>query len=111
MQSFNCDDISRTQAGAYCVVDCDHLRGVGSVKFALGSFAPNLKIWRNCPNTSCEHLSGNCHRHRCGSLRLWLLGARAASDSKCALRPLWSMARLLLEARAPHPRPRGEVDD
>src|ERR1700731_380490 len=91
--------VSRTPAGAYRTVYCDHLRAVGSVKSAPGAFATYDAVWEGWQNTGSRYSGRNCHCRRYRNLRIWLLGAGTASDYELVLCCFRSVARLPMEAR------------
>ena len=84
---------------------------MGSFKSAPGASAAHNAVWRDRPNTNFKHLCGSYRRNIDGSLRIRLLGAGAAPDCNRALRCLWVMVSLPLEARIACIRQRSEVDD
>jgi len=68
----------------------------GSVKSALGAFTTFDAVWQGCQHPASQHSGRNCHCRRRRNLRIWLLGAGAASD--CDVRCCWSVGRMPMEA-------------
>src|SRR5882724_9192646 len=99
LQPSDCIGLPRASAGAYRPVYCSHLRIVRHIKSASGAFTTCHAVWHNRQNTASQHSNRNCHCGHFRGRRIWLLGARAASNCELALRCSRSLVCMPVETR------------